>query len=71
MEHGNVVSHKDRLLENYLKSLDIGENIKLFMDAEISFDYLRQDIKQAENKIVISIPDGELNEKIRDKLLPC
>ncbi|MDD6716860.1 MAG: AAA domain-containing protein [Firmicutes bacterium] len=68
LEHGNVVSHKDRLLENYLKSLDIGENIKLYMDAETAFDYLRQDIKQAENKIVISIPDGELNEKIRDKL---
>lgn len=65
LEKNNVISHKNRNLHNYLMELNTGKNIKLFTSYEDSNDMLLKDIEKAEQRIVISIPDGQLLEQAR------
>lgn len=59
-EKKNVISCKDKKLQEYLSTLNTGNNIKFFLSQDECIDLIKRDFEAAENQILISIPDGEL-----------
>ncbi len=58
--HGNAVNIKDKKIQRYFASLDYGKNIKYFEETDKATIILKEDIKKAKDRIVISMPDGML-----------
>ena len=58
----NVVSVRDDGLRRLLGSLDLGPNIKWYSEDNRAIDALLEDVSRASQRIVISIPDGKLEE---------
>ena len=65
---GNHVKHIDNSLEMLLKILGDGKTIQLYVDNKLYLDALVNDLKKAKEKIVISLPSGNL-ESGTEKLL--
>lgn len=66
---GNVVDIKDQVLENYFRNLNTGKNIHYYSDMKESIKDLIKDIHTAHEKIVISLPDGNLDKKTSEIIL--
>lgn len=70
-KEGYVTAHKDRSLESYLAAMPVGKNIKYYRTPDESLADFKKDIDRAGEKIVISIPDGELNAETSDEIFQC
>lgn len=68
LEKHNEISYKNRRLQEYVKNLDAGKNIRLFVSHQESIDLLRKDFEKAGHKVIISIPDGQLTEEAKPVL---
>lgn len=68
LEKHNEISHKNKKLQEYIKNLDSGKNIRLFVSHQESMDLLRKDFEKAEHKVIISIPDGQLTDEAKPVL---
>ena len=66
---GNVVDIKEQVLDDYLKKLNMGKNIRYYSEMKESVKDLIKDIHSAHEKIVISIPDGNLDKKTSETIL--
>ena len=66
---GNVVSAKDKNLNRFIQQLPSTRNIINYNQIELAVDALITDIRKAQDKIVISIPDGKLDEETQGVLL--
>lgn len=70
IEKCHVVKHaENKSLEALLSNVDFGKNIKFYGDASNALSGVINDIKKAKSKIVISIPDSEMEEGVNDSLL--
>lgn len=65
----NVVSVKNKALANYMDSLETGRNIRYYQILNESITALLKDIHNAHEKIVISIPDGNLDKETSATIL--
>ena len=68
LDKHNEISHKNKNLQEYVKKLDTGKNIRLFVSYQESMDLAKRDFERAEHKIIISIPDGQLTEEAKPVL---
>lgn len=62
LEKHNVISHRNKNLQEYIRHLDAGKNIRLFVSYKDSIELVYKDFEKAQHKIIISIPDGQLLE---------
>lgn len=67
-ESSNVLQHKDRSLEQYLHTLQIGKTLQLYMDQSYE-EKLAQDLRSAKKQIIISIPYGKIDPEQAATLL--
>ena len=67
-ERANVLQHKDRSLDQYLHTLQIGKTLKLFVDQSYE-DTLIRDLQSAKKQIIVSIPYGKLDQEYSALLL--
>lgn len=67
-ESSKVLQHKDRSLEQYLHTLQIGKTLKLYMDQSYE-EKLTQDLRSAKKQIIISIPYGKIDPEQAATLL--
>ena len=68
-DKGSTISVKDGILANYIKSLDTGKNIRFYPIIGDSINQLLKDIQKAHEKIVVSIPDGNLDKETSGMIL--
>ena len=68
-KNGNVISNKEKALSNYLKKLPKTKNICYFSSVSGAISEFKKDISRAKEKIVISIPDGELDPETQGSIL--
>lgn len=64
-----VVGVKEKTLKPYLEDLPSTRNIRYYSETAKALDAFRADIKRARQKIVISIPDGELDPETQGEIL--
>ena len=69
MNSGNVISTKEDTLRPYIEQLPSTRNIYLFAYMNDALDDFKRDIGKAQDKIVISIPDGELDTETQGTVL--
>lgn len=69
MANENVVNNKEQQLENYLRSLNFGKNIRYYACFDECSEVLKKDLGKAKNRILISIPDGQLDFKSEEIVL--
>jgi len=62
-ENENVVGVKDKILQDYFSAVYMGKNIMYYPELSDALEDLENDIGKARNKIVISIPDGQLDNE--------
>ena len=60
--NGNVIEHKTKLLEAYITSVNSNKTLQFYLEKTEYMRKFREDIERAKEKIVISIPDGVLDE---------
>ena len=65
----NTVNVKEKGLENYIQSLDKGRNIRYYPVITEGLNALIKDIQKAHEKVVISIPDGNIDRETSGILL--
>lgn len=68
-ENGNVISVKEKKLNTYIQRLPSTQNLCLYIHMEDVIDDLKLDVGKAKEKIVISIPDGILEEELQSLIL--
>ena len=68
-EFDDVASVRGGGLRELLAGLDFGPNIELFDEMRDAVDALDDDILQSSHRIVISVPDGKLDEPFAAKVL--
>ena len=66
---GNVVAVKDNMLENYVNQLPKTKSIHNYSDKFEAIKRFQEDCERCKEKIVISIPDGELDKDTQDQVL--
>ncbi len=69
ISYGNMVAVKNGVLENYVKELPETKTISFFTEIDKVIDQFKIDCDKAKEKIVISLPDGELDSKTQDTVL--
>ena len=69
MSSGEVVSGKEKRLVAYFNSLPQLNNVHFYQDYENALKDFKKDIEGARGKIVISIPDGNLDERVQSEVL--
>ena len=62
IDKGYLVSHKQRMLEKYIADSDFGNHISVSVDAQSELKSYLQDLNNAQEKIVLSIPDASLDD---------
>lgn len=68
-ENGNTVSTKDKTIGPYIQELPYLRTICNYTYLNEAIDDFRKDVEQAHEKIVISIPDGELDFETQGQIL--
>lgn len=58
----NTISVKERRLQEYICCLDAGKNIALYLKQLECIEQFIKDLNTAKHRIIVSIPDGRLNE---------
>ncbi len=66
---GNMVAIKDGVLEKYVKELPETKAIAYFAELNEAISQFEEDCYRAKEKIVISLPDGELDHDTQDVVL--
>ena len=69
MTAGKVISTNDKTLAPYIKQLPATKNICLYNDLNDAVVDFQRDAKKAQDKIVISIPDGKLDAETEGMVL--
>lgn len=62
LENHNVISVKGKNLQDYIRSLNTGKNIIFYLQQNECIEQLTKDLMNAKQRIIISIPDGKLDE---------
>lgn len=69
LDNENVLSVKEKQLQTYLSGLNTGKNIRYFSCFEECSESLKKDLSKAKNRIIVSIPDGQLDPESEKTLL--
>ena len=70
MKNGKTIDFHEKQLSNYIADLHYGKSIKYYPDQEAYTDKIIADILNAKEKIIISIPDGNLHDdKTNDEII--
>lgn len=69
LERGNVTGAKEQKLSQYFKTMDTGRLIKYYESRKVCLTDLQKDIANAKTRIIVSIPDGNLDAAYADTLL--
>lgn len=69
MNYHNVIDNKNHILGQYLANIDYGKNIKSFNDINKAIEQLLNDLSNTEQQIIVSIPDGHLNDEYQDVII--
>lgn len=67
-EKSSVLQHKDRSLEQYLYTLQVGKTLKLYTEKSYEKEFI-QDLRTAKKQILISIPYGKIDSEQASDLL--
>lgn len=69
MDNENHLTIKDQQLQEYLKGLNFGKNIHFYSCFNDCSEALKKDLSKAKNRILISIPDGQLDSESEKQIL--
>lgn len=58
----NAISVKESRLQEYIRGLDAGKNIALYLEQKNCISQFINDLNNAKQRIIVSIPDGRLDE---------
>ena len=67
-ETSNVLQHKDRSLDQYIHTLQVGKTLKLYTDNSYEEEFIK-DLRNAKKQILISIPYGKMEPEQAANLL--
>ncbi len=67
IEEGNHVSYKIGAISDLIEGFNLGKDIQFFAGKKDYSDYMITDMENAKEELLISLPNGELDEDIRDR----
>ena len=67
--NGKEISIKDKSLAPYIKKISSKKNLRYYSNLNDAIKDFKENVSKARKKIVISIPDGELDEKTQGTIL--
>lgn len=68
LEKSNVIGTKEQKLNQYFKTINTSRLISYYPDPEACLDELLKDIRNAKERIIVSIPDGHLDAAYAETL---
>lgn len=62
-ERHHTISVKEKRLQEYIRNLDTGKNIELYLEQKECIEQFVKDINTAKQRIIVAIPDGRLDDE--------